>query len=56
MELFVPWLVLIVATLNVIKSDSGDQVLSLPGLDTQLNFKHYSGYLKASGAKKLHYW
>ncbi|XP_071959695.1 lysosomal protective protein-like [Antedon mediterranea] len=33
-----------------------DEVLALPGLAVQPNFKHYSGYLKASGTKKLHYW
>ncbi|XP_033113380.1 lysosomal protective protein-like [Anneissia japonica] len=38
------------------KGSNPDEVLSLPGLAVQPKFKHYSGYLKASGTKKLHYW
>ncbi|ESP01459.1 hypothetical protein LOTGIDRAFT_206131 [Lottia gigantea] len=33
-----------------------DMISSMPGLKVQPNFKQYSGYLKASGTKKLHYW
>ncbi|KAL5006080.1 hypothetical protein ScPMuIL_017238 [Solemya velum] len=33
-----------------------DEVKSLPGLKKQPFWHHYSGYLKASGTKKLHYW
>ncbi|XP_045192411.2 lysosomal protective protein-like isoform X2 [Mercenaria mercenaria] len=33
-----------------------DRVVSLPGLKQQPSWKHYSGYLKASGTKRLHYW
>lgn len=33
-----------------------DEITALPGLKKQPNFKQYSGYLKASGTKKLHYW
>ncbi|KAI0228585.1 Lysosomal protective protein [Lamellibrachia satsuma] len=33
-----------------------DQVTFLPGLSTQPSFKHYSGYLKATGTRRLHYW
>ncbi|XP_070182957.1 lysosomal protective protein-like, partial [Littorina saxatilis] len=35
---------------------AADEVKSVPGLKKQPNFKHYSGYLQASGSKKLHYW
>lgn len=35
---------------------ASDKVQSLPGLKKQPSFKQYSGYLKASGSKKLHYW
>ncbi|XP_076438729.1 lysosomal protective protein-like [Babylonia areolata] len=35
---------------------AGDEILSLPGLKKQPSFKQYSGYLPASGSKKLHYW
>ncbi|XP_072169182.1 lysosomal protective protein-like [Diadema setosum] len=33
-----------------------DEVSDLPGLKTQPSFSHFSGYLNASGEKKLHYW
>eukprot|EP01084_Bolivina_argentea_P251007 420807_1 len=33
-----------------------DQVSSLPGLDTDINFSHYSGYVDALNGKQIHYW
>ena len=33
-----------------------DEITALPGFFTPLPWKQYSGYLKASGTKKLHYW
>ncbi|CAH1270156.1 CTSA [Branchiostoma lanceolatum] len=33
-----------------------DEITYLPGLVKQPSFKHYSGYLQASGTKKLHFW
>lgn len=33
-----------------------DQIQELPGLKKQPNFKQFSGYLQASGTKRLHYW
>uniref|UniRef100_A0A914X2X7 Carboxypeptidase n=1 Tax=Plectus sambesii TaxID=2011161 RepID=A0A914X2X7_9BILA len=33
-----------------------DLVVNLPGLTYSPNFKHYSGYLKASPGNNLHYW
>ena len=33
-----------------------DEVTNLPGLTFKPTFKHYSGYLQATGTKKLHYW
>ena len=33
-----------------------DIVSFLPGLPYQPTFRQYSGYLKAQGTKKLHYW
>ena len=33
-----------------------DLVWSLPGLTFEPKFKQYSGYLRASGTKHLHYW
>lgn len=35
---------------------SSDEIKSLPGLAKQPSFRQYSGYLKASGSKKFHYW
>lgn len=35
---------------------SGDEITYLPGLKKQPAWKQYSGYLKASGTKHLHYW
>jgi cathepsin A (carboxypeptidase C) len=35
---------------------TADQVTSLPGINFQPNFIHYSGYLKASSTHQLHYW
>ncbi|KAL7078587.1 hypothetical protein ACQ4LE_002510 [Meloidogyne hapla] len=37
-------------------NDDTDAIVSLPGLSFELNFKHYSGFLKASSSHFLHYW
>uniref|UniRef100_A0A2K6G955 Carboxypeptidase n=1 Tax=Propithecus coquereli TaxID=379532 RepID=A0A2K6G955_PROCO len=33
-----------------------DEIQSLPGLAKQPSFRQFSGYLKGSGSKRLHYW
>lgn len=33
-----------------------DEVLNLPGLAQEIKFRHYSGYLNATGSIRLHYW
>lgn len=33
-----------------------DEIKDLPGLHVKPPFKQYSGYLPATGTKKLHYW
>ena len=33
-----------------------DEVHDLPGLNFEVNFKHYSGYLEGNENKQLHYW
>ena len=35
---------------------SADEVKSLPGLHSKINFRHYSGYLSALNGSFLHYW
>lgn len=50
------FLIILVLVCVVQASIPADRVTQLPGLQDQLPFKMYSGYLKASGDKKLHYW
>uniref|UniRef100_A0A671Q605 Uncharacterized protein n=1 Tax=Sinocyclocheilus anshuiensis TaxID=1608454 RepID=A0A671Q605_9TELE len=33
-----------------------DEVLDLPGMSFKPNYRQWSGYLKASSGKFLHYW
>jgi hypothetical protein len=35
---------------------AGDEIKDLPGLTFDVKFKHYSGFLKASETRHLHYW
>ncbi|KAK3085845.1 hypothetical protein FSP39_009530 [Pinctada imbricata] len=49
-------LICVLCTTLVSAAPSEDEITSLPGLKTKLKWKQYSGYLKASGTKKLHYW
>lgn len=35
---------------------SDDEIKALPGLDFDINFKHFSGFLQASETHFLHYW
>ena len=47
----------LVTLLHVAMSQpADDEVKSLPGLAGPLSSRQYSGYLKASGTKRLHYW
>ena len=46
------WVILFVAEAAIDK----DLVTDLPGLTFTPKFKHYSGYLKATGGRQLHYW
>ncbi|XP_070574646.1 lysosomal protective protein-like isoform X1 [Ptychodera flava] len=44
------------AIFSSVKSANPDEVVSLPGLKEKPSFRQYSGYLNATGTKKLHYW
>lgn len=35
---------------------TGDEVTNLPGLSYKPKFRQFSGYLKATGTRRLHYW
>jgi len=55
--LFQVLIVVVVTLTNELRADvPGDEVSSLPGLGWKPMFRQYSGYLKASGTKQLHYW
>ncbi|XP_060081281.1 lysosomal protective protein-like isoform X2 [Ylistrum balloti] len=45
---------LIVSPVN--SAPAEDEILLMPGLQKQPSWKQYSGYLNATGDKKLHYW
>ncbi|GMR36557.1 hypothetical protein PMAYCL1PPCAC_06752, partial [Pristionchus mayeri] len=38
------------------ESAEDDEIKDLPGVDFDINFKHYSGFLQASDNHYLHYW
>ena len=51
-------LVALASSLLVALADQAadDEIGKLPGVDFELNFKHYSGFLQASETHFLHYW
>uniref|UniRef100_UPI00358F43DC lysosomal protective protein-like isoform X1 n=2 Tax=Myxine glutinosa TaxID=7769 RepID=UPI00358F43DC len=50
------FLSLLLAVSPSLAAPKGDEITELPGLMKQPSFKHYSGFLNASGTKRLHYW
>uniref|UniRef100_A0A2C9M6B3 Carboxypeptidase n=1 Tax=Biomphalaria glabrata TaxID=6526 RepID=A0A2C9M6B3_BIOGL len=50
-----PGIILVIAS-QTQAAPQEDFISDLPGLSWKPNFKQYSGYLKGSGTKKLHYW
>lgn len=47
---------LCVAFLTVEAAIKSDEVFNLPGLKVAPKFRQFSGYLKATGLRRLHYW
>jgi hypothetical protein len=47
-----------ILTICLMRSRADDQVLSLPGLDFDIQFKQYAGYLEVNNktGKRLFYW
>ncbi|XP_072374734.1 lysosomal protective protein-like [Scyliorhinus torazame] len=50
------WSLLLLCVGGALGYYAPDEILSLPGLNTQLNFRQWSGYLQASTGQHLHYW
>ncbi|XP_059507552.1 lysosomal protective protein-like isoform X1 [Stegostoma tigrinum] len=50
------WSLLLLCVSSCLAYYSPDEILSLPGLNTRLNFQQWSGYLQASPGQHLHYW
>lgn len=54
MEWFLPLMVIFVT--GVCAAPREDEISDLPGLNHNISFHHYSGYLTGSAGKQLHYW
>ncbi|XP_074644428.1 lysosomal protective protein-like [Tubulanus polymorphus] len=54
-HIFAIFLVILLPTI-IYCAVENDRVTYLPGLKPPPKFRHYSGYLKASGGRLLHYW
>ncbi|XP_078066419.1 lysosomal protective protein-like [Mustelus asterias] len=50
------WGLLLLCVSGALGYYAQDEILSLPGLKTKLNFRQWSGYLQASPGQHLHYW
>ncbi|XP_038663064.1 lysosomal protective protein-like [Scyliorhinus canicula] len=50
------WSLLLLCVGGALGYYAPDEILSLPGLNTQLNFRQWSGYLQTSAGQYLHYW
>ncbi|XP_072135367.1 lysosomal protective protein-like [Mobula birostris] len=50
------WCLLLLCASGALGQPSQDEILSLPGLSTKINFRQWSGYLDASAGTHLHYW
>ncbi|KAK1337687.1 hypothetical protein QTO34_002320 [Cnephaeus nilssonii] len=54
--LFFPLLLLLLWSPRGEAAPDQDEIQCLPGLAKQPSFRQYSGYLRGSGSKHLHYW
>lgn len=43
-------------TVAAVYGNNGDSIESLPGVQFDVKFKHYSGFFKVSETHFLHYW
>ncbi|XP_055504712.1 lysosomal protective protein-like [Leucoraja erinacea] len=50
------WCLLLLCVGGALGQPAQDEVFSLPGLNTKVNFKQWSGYLEAGPGIHLHYW
>ncbi len=50
------WLLLLTVSAVAQAAIDKDLVTNLPGLTFEPKFKHYSGYLQATGTRQFHYW
>ncbi|KAG7163207.1 Lysosomal protective protein-like [Homarus americanus] len=41
---------------GVLGAPDSDEIIDLPGLNHNISFRHYSGYLSGAEGKHLHYW
>ncbi|KAK7105698.1 lysosomal protective protein-like [Littorina saxatilis] len=49
-------LLLMLLPVTILAAPSEDEIRMLPGLAEEPSFKQYSGYLAATGSRRLHYW
>lgn len=54
MDWFLPLFALIVAGVSAAPAE--DEITALPGLNHNISFRHFSGYLTGTEGKHLHYW
>ncbi|XP_072135373.1 lysosomal protective protein-like isoform X1 [Mobula birostris] len=50
------WCLLLLCASGALGQPSQDEIFSLPGLNTMINFRQWSGYLEAGPGIHLHYW
>ena len=54
--MYVALAVVVCMVLGATAAPKADEITHLPGLNHDITFKHYSGYLSGVTGKHLHYW